>query len=260
MAEILIPVRRYRIRTDPDVPCVEENFGYEKRELKILLDEAGLILVDTWNMHIVGSWLKRATKIMEKKIAPLLQAARKARMTVVHAPSPPVARKYPQWVRYAGDEDLSQRIKPAADWPPPEFMKREGKYAEFLRWKEPLEKVWREKYKDMRIADSVKPLPSDFVVATGTQLQRLLRSRKILHLFYAGFATAVCLQFRGYGMRAMSRRGYNLILLRDCTNTVESDDTLKKELTKEINIREIEIRLAFSTTSEQFIKALQRAK
>ena len=49
--------------------------------------------------------------------------------------------------------------------------------------------------------------------------------RRIKHLFYAGFATNICVQFRDYGMQAMRKRGYNLILLRDATTGIESAET-----------------------------------
>lgn len=44
---------------------------------------------------------------------------------------------------------------------------------------------------------------------------------QVLHLFFAGFATNICVEHRDYGMRAMQARGYNVILLRDGTTGIE---------------------------------------
>jgi hypothetical protein len=41
-------------------------------------------------------------------------------------------------------------------------------------------------------------------------------------LFYAGFNTNACILVRDYGTLAMSQRGYEVILLRDCTTGMEA--------------------------------------
>jgi len=66
-----VPARCYRVCADPDVPCVELNFGYVKRVLPIPLEEAALVLVDVWNTHYISSWLARATQVIYDKIVPL---------------------------------------------------------------------------------------------------------------------------------------------------------------------------------------------
>ena len=255
MAQLKIPVRYYRIYVDPSVECVEKNFGYVEKVLEIDEKKAVLVLVDVWNMHYIDSWIARAAEITVNKIAPVTEAARKAGMTIIHAPSPPVAKKYPQWTKYADDEDLNPPTQSAPEWPPTEFVKRTGEYSTYARRKEPILEAWEERRQAMEIADPVKPEPEDFVIATGDQMNRLLMDRRILHLFYAGFATNMCVQFRDYGMRAMSRRGYNLILIKDATTGVETHDTVDELLMTRVAIRDIEVQLAYSTTSEVFIKA-----
>ena len=46
-----------------------------------------------------------------------------------------------------------------------------------------------------------------------------------LFLFYVGFAANMCVPFRDYGMRAMKDRGYEIILVEDCTTAIEVEDT-----------------------------------
>ena len=55
----------------------------------------------------------------------------------------------------------------------------------------------------------------------GTWLLVLLRLPLVLHLFFVGFATNICVEHRDYGTRAMADRGYNVILLRDGTAGIE---------------------------------------
>ena len=98
----------------------------------------------------------------------------------------------------------------------------------------------------------------DFVIATGQQLHHLAKERSILHLIYAGFATNWCILNRDYGMRAISRRGYNMILLRDATMGVEYPDTVEACFATELSIREVETQIGFSASNEDFFAACRR--
>lgn len=256
-----VPVQYYRIATDPGVECVESKFGYVHKELALDVNESALVIVDPWNMHYIFSWLKRAAEITRNKIAPVVEAARNCGIKVIYAPAPAVAKKYPQWIRFAGDKETDPKPSSShVDWPPPEFSQRTGKYAEYyVGWgREPVCKstLWEK----MEIDEEIQPKLEDFVIATGNQLHRLLRYCKILHLFYCGFATNMCVQFRDYGMRAFARRGYNLILIRDATTAVESHDTLDGLLATKVATRDIEMQLGFSTSAEDFIKACMHSR
>jgi nicotinamidase-related amidase len=89
----------------------------------------------------------------------------------------------------------------------------------------------------------------------GATLRRLLAERRILHLIYVGFSANMCIQFKEYGMRDQAKRGYNCILLRDCTNAFESADTLGDELLLRAAVREIEFAVGWTATGKDFIKA-----
>lgn len=258
MSRLKILAQRYRLCVDAGEKCLESKFGYVNQNLNLDVKETALILVDVWNLHYVDSWIARATEITKTKIVPATEAARKAGMTIIHAPSPKAAIKYAEWTRYAGDEELNPATQPSLDWPPEDFRKRTEEYAKYSRdiWKEPYMAPWKEIYKGLDISNLVKPKPGDFIIATGNQLHRLLRDRKILHLFYAGFATNMCLIYRDYGMRAMKGKGYNLILLRDATTAVETHDTVANLLTTKVYVQQIEL-YAYSVTTEDFIKACQ---
>ena len=71
------------------------------------------------------------------------------------------------------------------------------------------------------IIPCLAPVASDVVIANGEQLHKLCEARGVLHLFFVGFATNICVEHRDYGTRAMADRGYNVILLRDGTTGIE---------------------------------------
>ena len=257
--QLTIPARHYRLY-DENRPfgCDETDFGYVDTTLSVPLEQTALVLVDCWNSHYCRSWLERASGIMKEKIVPVLQAARGAPIAVVHAPCPTVAEKHPQSGAYAEPNDKPSGPRYAnsdEEWPPKEFVERAGEHAQFRRTYSPPPETWSDRYETQDIAEIVKPQADEYVVATGVQMHRLLKDRKILHLFYAGFATNMCVQYRDYGLRAMHQRGYNVILLRDCTTGVEDHDTVDELLLTRAAIREIETQYAFSAVSEDFLAA-----
>jgi nicotinamidase-related amidase len=269
----------------------EASDRYVEAVWPLRLSETALILVDIWDWHSNRSHRERAAEITRGRILPLVEAARQAGILVIHAPSPDIAVRYEQWVRYAGDAaretaverllrqkfvdvlqmtDPPEALRPIVDsippvlkalapndpaWPPADFRKRAGDYVRYARPQPP---SWREVAQPRDIPKILRPKPGDYVVASGAQLHRLLKDRKILHLLYVGFATNMCVQnTRDYSMEQMGRRGYNCILLRDCTTGIENAYTLEGLLLTKAAILSLEKSQA-SATSSDLLRALHR--
>lgn len=87
----------YRVYTDADTPCDEENFHFVERQLPLPVSQTALVLFDVWATHYIDSWLQRAADITAEKILPLTQALRAAGVTIIHAPSSfVVERQHPE--------------------------------------------------------------------------------------------------------------------------------------------------------------------
>ena len=255
MPNLNLTVRYSLESTDPDVPCREENLDRRELDWTIPSEQAAIVLVDCWDCHPIETHLERGGRIARERILPAVQACREAGVTVIHAPSPPTAREYPQWKMYASDQELFGKPAEEPAWPTPEMRGRSGEYAAFARPVGPRREEWlKTELPKRRIMDFLGPEPEDFVIATGEQLHRLCRDRGIFHLFYAGFAANICVQRRDYGVWAMIDRGYNAILLRDCTTAIETSHTFEGMWLTEAAIVNIELR-GFSTTSEELLGA-----
>lgn len=253
---IRLPCRYYRVYTDLDVPCVERNFHHIERSLPIPVEQAALVLVDVWSTHYVDSWIRRASEIVLAKIVPLLDAARSVGLTVVHAPSPYVVKK--GGYATAKPELATPSSGPGSEWPPEDFrgIYRSGEFAVFGRLPESrLPKAYARYEKEMDIAEPARPLPDEPIISTGPELHALLKERRILHLFYAGFATNWCVVGRDYGILAMNDRGYNIVLVRDATTGIEFHDTVDTLAATEMTVREIETKNGWSTTTAAFVRA-----
>ena len=258
--QIEIPVRYYRMWTDLDVDCIEENFHHVEQTFVLPTEQAALVMVDVWDLHYIRSHEEISGQITRERIAPLAAACREAGIAVVHTPSPQIAAKFPQWVQYAGDTEFGIRSGggQTPDWPPSEFRQRKGEYTQYAQQREPRRAEWSEKYSNKRrVVPEIEPQAGDFVIATGEQLHRLCRHRKILHLLYVGFAANICVLYRDYGTRAMGERGYNIILLRDCTHAIEAHDTFADKGLTKASILAIEMLVGSSSTSDAVISACQ---
>jgi len=262
MAKITLPVRYCELTPKPSVKWREENSLVKELKWGIDPRETAFVMVDVWDIHPYVSHLERGAQITQERIAPVVEMCREVGVTVVHAPSPGQAVKYSQWVRYAGEREVSGTGGGTADdWPPADFRARKGKYAKLAKPTSPRRQKWlKEELPKRKIMPCVEPQADDFVIANGDQLHRLLKHRKILHLLYAGFAANMCVLHRDYGICAMQKRGYNIILLSDCTTAIENHDTLPDLVHTRASVSIVEMVFGSTTTSEEFLKACRPGK
>src|SRR5437773_9440716 len=106
MSTLQIPVRHYRLGVEEGAACEEDRFQYQVRTWALPVAQTALVMVDCWDIHYIQSHEARSGRICRERLKPVVEACRKAGIAIVHAPSPPRARHYPQWVRYAGDEEM----------------------------------------------------------------------------------------------------------------------------------------------------------
>lgn len=216
---IHIQPRYYRWHVDPGVDWVEANTGYATLTWDVPLSRAALVLVDVWDGHYLADTAARSERIVQHCIQPLLASCREAGMLLIHAPSPPQAWPHPGYVGY---QDRDSAPQAAEEWPPSQFRSKSGDYAAYARPPERRQRELEQRRACRRIHPLAAPLPGEPVVATGDQLHEVCSQRGILFLFYLGFNANACILLRDYGTLAMRRRGYEVILLRDCTTGMEA--------------------------------------
>ena len=258
MSTLDLRVRYFQDSTPMGIPCREDGFVRREIDLALPIDQTAFVLVDVWNIHFIESWLERAKRVTREAIVPALDAARRIGLTIIHAPCPEVASQFPHLARHAPPEQVAP-----ATWPPPEFRHREGDSAAFRGPRDQPPGTgahWSALAPRLGMSPEITVLETDEVIATGQQLHVLLKERRILHLIYCGFATNWCVMHRDYGVRAMGRRGYNIILLRDATTGVEYPDTLASLMVTEGAIREIENQVGFTAANAAFIAACEAAR
>ena len=251
-----ISPRYYRWHVAPGVEWTEKNTRYAYLDWEIPLSQAALVLVDVWAHHYLKETEARAEEIVQQKILPLLTACREVGLQLIHAPAPGLAEKHPAWVRLIREEEVAGG--PRADWPPSEFRAKSGAYAQYARPREPREEELRALRARRTLHPAVQPEGQEVVIATGEELHRYCNRQGILFLFYLGFNTNACILVRDYGTLEMSRRGYEIIIIRDCTTGMESFETQDELWQTRGAILFLEMFGKYSMTSEELNEGLPR--
>ena len=234
---------------------VETNTEYAHLDWDVPLGQATLVLVDMWEGHYLSDCEARINQITERHLAPLIASARAAGVRVIHAPSPDTVRRQAGWVKLAETNPL--RVTDP-EWPPKDFVKKEASYAGFARPFEPRERKLDVLRTDRAIHELARPIEGEPVVAHGEELHAYSKQKGILFLLYAGFNTNCCVVLRDYGQLAMCDRGYEVILVYDCTTGMESYESQANLSQTNGTIQFLEMFRAYSVTSDEIIGALER--
>lgn len=170
-------------------------------------------------------------------------------MEVIHAPSAPTAQKHPNWLNLI---PKAEKKAPADEWPPVQFRSLSGPFAAYRRPVEPREKE-RLSLPELAIHPKVSPLPEEAVIATGEELHLYCKQKGILFLFFAGFNTNACMLRNDYATIKMSEKGYQVLIVRDCTTGMESKETHPTMSQTTGAILHLEMFGQYSVTSDEII-------
>jgi nicotinamidase-related amidase len=257
---VRVKPRYYRWHVDVGEEWLEKNTGYARLDWEMPMSQVALVVVDVWDRHYIKDPQERAEVIIQEKIRPLMARCRESGLQIIHAPSPPQAKAWASWVGANKKAGAPAKVatRPAIDpaWPPTEFRRKSGAYKAYGRPSEPMAVDRARILKGICIHPDVEPKGSDVVVATGQELHEYCRDRGILFLVYIGFNTNMCILQRDYGAMDMHDRGYEVILLRDCTTGMESCDTTDGLWQTRGAVLFLEMNRRYSLLSEEFMAGL----
>jgi nicotinamidase-related amidase len=257
MNHVRLALRYYRRYTDPGVERKEVNCNFAEVEWDMPLTETALVCLDVWDQDIHQDMSAIDNQITVERIVPVVAACRQHGMQVVHAPASPIAERSKNWVNLIKNVPTGTDQGQVSMWPPAEFRSKTGKYARYARPFEP------QREGDNRLMDAVdfhplvRPQAHEAVVQTGEELHRWCQQQGVLHLFYVGFHTPGCMTRRSYGIPQMLGYGYSCILLRDCTNGMETHETFPEKICRRGTIAFLEEMGVYTILSDQFILQLQ---
>jgi nicotinamidase-related amidase len=269
---------------------IETTFKRLQTTYALNTNEIGIALVDLWNFGWDNSPLVpslgwelslergishalRKKEIIESLIVPVVNELHEYGVKIFHCNHSKFLEHFPQWIESTTEverETLRKRNSKVEKGK----VKQNVVYETFpenkwiSEWKakhtnDVFNSKWSDEqaktYDQIRIPDPIEPKEGDLLVYSSKQFHRLLSKNKIRCLFYMGFETDECVQNSDYGIINMHQYGYMTNIVRDCTTTYESAETLEGLWRTKVAIENIEKRWGYSTTSFELLNSIRNS-
>ncbi len=175
--------------------------------------ETALIICDMWDNHWCPAAAKRCGALAVK-MEPVLAAARRRGVTIIHAPSECMDfyKDAPQRRRMAAVPRLTPP-KPLELTDPPLPIDDKDGGCDDADAPKPY-RAWTRENPALTIAEE------DFISDNGPEVYSLLRQRGIKTLLICGVHTNMCVCNRSFAIKQMTRWGIPCVLIRDLTDSM----------------------------------------
>jgi nicotinamidase-related amidase len=174
--------------------------------------KSALIVCDMWDKHWCSGANVRIAALV-KKLDPVLKAARRKGILIVHAPSETMPF-------YANTPQRQRMLSLPAFEPPKELnissppLPIDDSDGGCDTPGETEHRAWTREHPGLTIA------PEDYISDNGREIYNLLRSRGIETVFYTGVHANMCILNRTFAIKQMTKWGMRCILLRDLTDAM----------------------------------------
>jgi nicotinamidase-related amidase len=222
--------------------------------------ETAILICDLWDKHWCASASRRCGELADK-MAPLIEAARTRGVRIIHAPS--------DTIDFYKDSPARQKILAAPAAIPPVPIERWCRIDKEHEGELPIDdadggcddepqcknyKAWSREHPAIRVADD------DVVSDDGREIYNYLVQQGIKNILYVGVHTNMCVLGRSFGIRQMSREGFQTVLVRDLTDALYNPRARPQVSHGEgtrLVIEHIEKHWCPTTTSAELVRALQ---
>jgi nicotinamidase-related amidase len=198
----------------------EDRFEEKTIERAWAPRETAIVICDMWNQH----WCRSATRRcgeLALKMAPLLDRARERGVHIVHCPS--------DTLTFYRDHPARKRAMAVPGATPPSEI---GKWCSLDKAREgslPIDdsdggcdcqpqcrnyKAWTRQHPAIAIQDT------DLISDNGQEVYNYFVQQGIKNVIYMGVHTNMCVLGRSFGIRQMTKLGFNAVLISDLTDTM----------------------------------------
>jgi len=247
-----------------DVP--EEGFGgWKQATVELAADHTAVAVMHAWDCgteekypgwHRAVPYIPRSAEICWRVFPELLAAVRRSQVPLFHVVGG--GDYYKNLPGYLRTKELA-----GPDPKPPESIPSDRARDHLLTFKQEHVHPGVHNIPDIdrgfaRIdfAPEARPLGDEPIAENSHQLLALCREHEINHLIYAGFAVDGCLLVSPGGMVDMQRHGVLCSILRDATTAIESRETARGQLAKEVALWRVALLFGFVFDSKDLEQAL----
>lgn len=205
-------LRSQTLVRDKDTFC---NWQIKEENVQLIPEETAVIIVDMWDKHWCAGAVSRSAPIAEQ-IDKAVCIAREKGTLIVHAPSDVTdfyknTEAYKRLLTVPALKNIPE--KELKDYPQPIDSSDGG--SDTIQDYAPHTIVWTRQIEKIYIDNS-----KDIIGENGDLIYSYLRAKNINNIIYMGVHTNMCVLHRPFAIKAMLRRGMNVILCRDLTDSM----------------------------------------
>jgi nicotinamidase-related amidase len=193
-----------------------------ERALRWEAAQTAIIVCDMWDTHTCSLSAQRVG-VMAPRMNQVLSAARSLGVTIVHAPS--------DTMKFYEGTPWRQRMQraPRAASSTPILARCPRDSAESRSFPiddtdggcdDPVVKKWTGPYPWTRQHPAIDIVGFDGVSDDGQEIYNFLKQEGIVNIALMGVHTNICILNRGFGLRQLTRVGFQAVLVRDLTDSM----------------------------------------
>ena len=192
-----------------------------ERVLRWEVARTGIVICDMWDTHTCSLSAQRVA-VMAPRMNQVISAARSLGVMIVHAPSDTM-----KFYEGAPGRQRMQNATPAASAMPILACPREPAESRSFPiddteggCDDPLVTKWTGPYPWTRQHPAIDIVGFDGVSDKGQEIYNLFKQEGITNIALMGVHTNICILNRSFGIRQMTRLGFQVVLVRDLTDAM----------------------------------------
>jgi nicotinamidase-related amidase len=251
-----------RARRRVDQASGSSKSRVSEKALRWEVAQTAIIICDMWNTHICGLSAQRVG-VMAPRMNEVVSAARSSGVMIVHSPS--------DTMKFYEGTPWRQRMQraPAAPSSIPILNRCAREPLEERRFPiddsaggcdDPVVKEWKgPPYPWTRQHPAIDIVGYDGVSESGQEIYNFFKQEGITNIALMGVHTNICILNRGFGIRQLTRLGFNVVLVRDLTDAMYDPRTrpfVSHARGTELVVEHIESRWCASILSEDLRRVM----
>ena len=200
----------------------ENPAGASERVIRWEAAQTAIIICDMWDTHTCSLSAQRVA-VMAPRMNQVVSAARSLGVLIVHAPSDTM--KYYEgtpWRQRMQRAPLAASSTPILASCPREPMEASKFPIDDTEGgcDDPITKKWTGPYPWTRQHPAIDILGFDGISADGQEIYNFCKQEGITNIALMGVHTNICILNRSFGIRQMTRLGFQVVLARDLTDAM----------------------------------------
>ena len=200
----------------------ERSSAISERTIRWEVAQTAIVICDMWNAHTCSLSAQRVAA-MAPRMNQVVTAARSLGLTIVHAPSDTMKfYEGTPWRERMQQARMAPSLVPVLDRCPREPAEARTFPIDDTSGEcdDPILKEWTGPYPWTREHPAIDIVGFDGISDKGQEVYNFFKQEGITNVAIMGVHANICILNRGFGIRQMTKLGFNVVLARDLTDAM----------------------------------------